>query len=108
MLLARADGEPAGVVALRELEPGICEMKRLFVRPAFRGLRTRDGHTLGRALVFGILSAARALGHRRMRLDTIGGQMEAAIRLYRSIGFVEIPAYYPSPVPGTVYLELLL
>lgn len=108
LLLARADGVPAGCVALRRLAPSICEMKRLYVPPAFRALRTADGLSLGRALTFAILERARALGYARLRLDTIAGKMDAAIRLYRALGFVEIPPYYPSPVPDTVYLELAL
>lgn len=108
LLLARADGAAAGTVALRQLEPGICEMKRLYVRPAYRGLRTADGLSIGRALTFGIVAEARALGYRRLRLDTISGKMGAAVSLYRSMGFVDIPPYYPSPVPDTAYMELVL
>jgi ribosomal protein S18 acetylase RimI-like enzyme len=108
LLLARADGAPAGTVALRQLAPEVCEMKRLYVRPAYRGLRTPEGLSIGRALAFGIVAKARALGYRRLRLDTIAGKMEAAVRLYRSMGFVDIPPYYPSPVPGTAYMELVL
>ena len=102
LLLARVDGEAAGVVALRRLEPGICEMKRLYVRPAF------TGRALGRALAEGIVQTARERGYRRLRLDTIGAKMQAAVKLYRSMGFVEIAPYYPSPVPDTVYMELIL
>jgi ribosomal protein S18 acetylase RimI-like enzyme len=108
LLLARADGEAAGAVALRQLEPGICEMKRLYVRPAFRHLRTSDGQSIGRALAQGIVAQARALHYRRLRLDTIAGKMAAAVKLYRSMGFVEIPPYYPSPIPDTAYMELVL
>jgi putative acetyltransferase len=108
LLLARADGAAAGAVALRPLEPGICEMKRLYVRPAFRGRRTEDGSSLGRALAEGIVAAARARGYRRLRLDTIPGKMAAAAGLYRSMGFVEIAPYSPSPIPDTAYMELVL
>ena len=108
LLLARVDGEPAGTVALRQLETGIGEMKRLYVRPFFRRERTEAGNSIGRELAFRIVEAARACGHRRLRLDTIGPQMEAAIKLYRTMGFTEIAPYYPSPVPGTVYMELVL
>lgn len=108
LVLARVDGEPAGTVALRQLEPGIGEMKRLYVRPGFRRERTETGSSIGRELAFRIVEAARACGHRRLRLDTIGPQMEPAIRLYRTMGFTEIAPYYPSPVPGTVYMELVL
>ncbi|WP_422000169.1 GNAT family N-acetyltransferase [Reyranella sp.] len=108
LLLARADGRAAGAVALRPLEPGICEMKRLYVRPDFRGLRGPDGLSLGRTLTHRIVEEARSRGYRSLRLDTIAGKMDAAIRVYRSMGFVDIPPYYPSPVPGTTYLELAL
>ncbi len=108
LLFARADGAPAGTVALRQLAPGSCEMKRLYVRPEYRGLRTREGLSIGRALTLAIVAEARVLGYRRLRLDTIAGKMDAALGLYRSMGFVEIPPYYPSPIPDTVYLELLL
>ncbi|QRN94691.1 GNAT family N-acetyltransferase [Archangium violaceum] len=108
LLLARVDGAAAGTVALRQLAPEICEMKRLYVRPAYRGLRTGEGLSIGRALAVAILAEARALGYRRLRLDTIAGKMDAAMRLYRSMGFVDIPPYYPSPIPDTAYLELVL
>lgn len=108
LLLARVDGAPAGTVALRQLEPGIGEMKRLYVRPDFRRERTEAGNSIGRELALRIVEAARDCGHRRLRLDTIGPQMEPAIRLYRTMGFTEIAPYYPSPVPGTVYMELVL
>jgi ribosomal protein S18 acetylase RimI-like enzyme len=108
LLLARADGLPVGAVAMRRIADGICEMKRLFVRPGLRGVRTADGRSIGRALAEGIVEEARAKGYRRMRLDTIGGKMQAAISLYRSMGFVNIPPYYTSPVPDTAYMELTL
>jgi putative acetyltransferase len=108
LLLARVDGEGAGTVALRQLEPGIGEMKRLYVRPSFRTQRMDDGSSIGRTLAHRIVEVARASGHRRLRLDTIGPKMEAAIKLYRTMGFTEIAPYYPSPVPGTVYMELVL
>lgn len=108
LLLARADETSAGCGALRPLGPGIAEMKRLYVRPAFRGLRTPDGLSIGRSLAHRLVDAARAGGYRRLRLDTIAGKMDAAATLYRSMGFVEIPPYYPSPVPGTAYMELAL
>jgi putative acetyltransferase len=106
--VAVADGVVVGAVGLRRLEPECCEMKRLYVRPECRALRTRDGASIGRALAGAIVDAGRELGYRRMRLDTIAGKMGAAIQLYRTMGFVEIPAYYASPVPGTVYFERLL
>ncbi|MGO8868705.1 MAG: GNAT family N-acetyltransferase [Alphaproteobacteria bacterium] len=102
LLLARAGAAVAGVVALRPLETSICEMKRLYVRPAFRGER------IGEALIDRVIAEARAIGYRAMRLDTIVGKMPAAVALYRARGFVDIPAYYASPIPGTAYMELRL
>lgn len=108
LLLARAGKEAAGTVALRPLDVEICEMKRLYVRPAFRASRLGDGRSIGRALAEGIVAAARVRGYRRLRLDTIGSKMQAAVKLYRSMGFVEIAPYYASPVPDTAYMELVL
>jgi ribosomal protein S18 acetylase RimI-like enzyme len=108
LLLARVDGEAAGAVALRQLEPDICEMKRLYVRPAHRAARTTEGQSIGRALAYGIVAQARALNYRCLRLDTIAGKMAAAVTLYRSMGFVDIPPYYPSPIPDTAFMELVL
>ena len=102
LLLARVGEEAAGVVALRALEAGICEMKRLFVRPAFRG------RGLGEALVEHVIAEARVIGYASMRLDTVAAKMPAAVALYRSTGFVDIPAYYASPIPGTAFMELRL
>src|SRR5690349_10930910 len=75
ILLARSGAEAAGCVGLRQLEPGICEMKRLYVRPAFRAVRMADGNSIGRALAFGIVALARERGYGRLRLDTIAGKM---------------------------------
>jgi putative acetyltransferase len=108
LLLATVDGEAAGTVALRKLDPGVCEMKRLYVRPAFRGRRMADGRSIGRALAEDIVAIGRDRGYQRLRLDTISGKMRQALTLYRSMGFVEIPPYYASPIPDTAYLELVL
>jgi len=108
LLLATVGGEPAGAVALRKLDATTCEMKRLYVKPAFRGRRTADGRSIGRALAEDIVAVGRHRGYRRLRLDTIGGKMLQALSLYRSMGFVEIPPYYASPIPDTAYMELVL
>ena len=101
LLLARSGSEPAGCVALRALEPGICEMKRLWVRSAFRGCG------LGELLARTVLQRAIKLGYESIRLDTLA-QMDRAQKLYRQLGFREIPAYYDNPLAGTLYLEKAL
>jgi putative acetyltransferase len=101
LLLVACDGRAAGMIALRPVEEnGVCEMKRLYVRPEFRG------QALGRALAEELITQARLIGYRRMRLDTIQGKMDRAIDLYRMLGFREIPPYYSSPVKETLFLEL--
>jgi putative acetyltransferase len=102
LLVARAAGDVVGCVALRPLEPWVCEMKRLWVEPGFAG------RGIGRALAEAIVEAARIIGYERMRLDTIPDRMPAAQHLYAALGFREIPAYYHNPLPGVVMLELTL
>jgi ribosomal protein S18 acetylase RimI-like enzyme len=101
ILLARDGDEVVGCVALRPLEDGVCEMKRLFVRPAGRGSGA------GRALVEAIVEEARRLGYRAMRLDTLP-TMDAAQALYCSFGFAETERYNDNPIPGVLFFELKL
>ncbi len=97
--LARVDGAVAGCVANRPLEPGSCEMKRLWVRDAYRGLG------LGWRLAVHSVEAARGAGHRRLRLDTLE-RLTAARHIYERLGFRETGAYYDNPLDDVVYLEL--
>lgn len=99
MLLAHHDQNPAGCVALHPLEERICEMKRLYVSPRYRG------SGIGRGLVMTLLIEAEKAGYRKMRLDSIPS-MKAAQDLYESIGFYEIPDYRNNPNPGTRYYEI--
>lgn len=99
LLLAFCDKQIAGCVAVRRLETGVCEMKRLFVKQRYRGLQ------VGKILIAEIVERARELGYERMRLDTLPS-MTKAQKLYSSFGFVKIPAYRYNPDPNTAFMQL--
>jgi ribosomal protein S18 acetylase RimI-like enzyme len=99
LYIALENGAAAGCVALRSMDNGVCEMKRLYVRPGHRRLG------LGSTLAQAAIRAAQDIGYSAMRLDTLR-TMHEAMALYRSLGFVEIPAYYPNPLTLAAYFEL--
>lgn len=99
LLIACAWEAAVGCVAVRKLDDGVCEMKRLFVRPAAKG------KGFGKKLAEEIIKTARELGYTLMRLDTLDTLSEA-MRLYESLGFQRIGPYYENPLPGVVYWEL--
>lgn len=99
LLLAESAGEAIGCVAMRMIGPGVCEMKRLYVRPGRRGAH------LGHALALAAIRAARDAGHATMRLDTLV-RLTEAMALYRSLGFRECAPYYDNPLGNVVYWEL--
>lgn len=101
LFLAFWNDEVAGCVALRRIDPNVCEMKRLYVRPAYRS------HGVGRALALRVIGEARQAGYRSMRLDSLPS-MKSALGLYRTLGFQNIPPYRDNPVEGTAFLELQL
>jgi len=100
LLLGLSNDQAAGCVALHRLEDGVCEMKRLYVRPQFRGTG------IGSQLVRRVIESAVAMGYKRMRLDTVADQMQDALRMYRRLGFLEIEPYRENPIPGALYMEL--
>ena len=102
LLLAEFEGQLAGCVALHKLESSICEMKRLYLRPQFRG------KGLGHVLADRIIAAARQIGYQRMRLDTVAPVMKDAVAMYRKIGFQDIAPYRANPIAGAMYMELQL
>jgi ribosomal protein S18 acetylase RimI-like enzyme len=101
LLLAEIEDGLAGCVAVRPLDCAICELKRLYVRPAYRGTG------LGRRLAEAALQAVREMGYTRIRLDTLP-EMQAAQRLYEDLGFRDIPAYYGEPMAGQRFMEAVL
>jgi putative acetyltransferase len=102
LYLAYDGDEPIGCIALREIEPGICEMKRLFLRESARGLG------LGVRLIEQVIADAREIGYAKMRLDTYPPKMGKAVSLYEAHGFHEIPPYYDNPHDGVLYMEKTL
>jgi ribosomal protein S18 acetylase RimI-like enzyme len=101
VLIARDGADAVGAVAYRMVEPGVCEMKRLYVRPAFRGTG------LGRELANELIADARLRGYRTMLLDTLAS-MASARALYRDLGFARVAPYYDNPLPGVMYMALEL
>ncbi len=99
LFLAQVEKQFAGCVALRQIDDGICEMKRLFVRDIFRGLN------LGKILIEKLVGEARLIGYEKMRLDTLPDRMPQAVKLYKTLGFYEISPYYRNPHYETLFLE---
>jgi len=99
LFFAEFEGRPAGCVGIRPSSDGVCEMKRLYVEPELRG------NGIGRQLALAAIKAAKALGYRKVMMDTLPA-MRIAVKLYRELGFKEAPAYYPTPVEGALFLAL--
>lgn len=102
LLLAYSDDDLAGCIALRKLEEGVCEMKRLYVRDGFRGQK------IGVRLIEKLIEEAHQIGYKKMRLDTFPPKMGQAVKLYESRGFSPIPPYYNNPHDGVLFMELAL
>lgn len=102
LYLARIDGETVGCIALRKLEDGVCEMKRLYLRELARG------KGVGMKLIELIISDAREIGYTKMRLDTFPPKMGKAVSLYESHGFYTIEPYYENPHGDTLFMEKML
>ncbi|QYO67841.1 GNAT family N-acetyltransferase [Leptolyngbya sp. 7M] len=102
LFVAFVNETPVGCIALRKLEEGICEMKRLYLNESARGLG------IGRSLIEKLITVAREIGYKRMRLDTFPPKMGKAVSLYEAYGFRPIPSYYDNPHDGVLYMELEL
>jgi putative acetyltransferase len=100
LLIAEFNGQLAGCGALHPLDRNICEMKRLYIRPQFRGKK------IGKILAEYLIAEAKRIAYQRMRLDTVAPAMAHAVSLYRQLGFQEIPAYRTNPIEGALYMEL--
>lgn len=98
LYLAYCNGEPAGCISLRKIDESRCEMKRLYVRPQFRGKH------IGKALACRIIADAGEIGYASMLLDTLPF-LQSAVRLYRELGFYEIPGYNDSPMENSIYMR---
>lgn len=101
LYIALCDGAPAGCIALRRIDSGCCELKRLYVRPGFRGMH------IGAMLSERLIEDARSIGYSRMRLDTLPS-LRDAVKLYRRLGFTETDKYNDSPMDDSVFMELIL
>jgi GNAT superfamily N-acetyltransferase len=102
LYLARIQGSIAGCIALRKLDEGICEVKRLYLRESARG------QGIGLALIEKLIDDARAIGYARMRLDTHPPKMGKAVSIYEAHGFYEIPPYYDNPHSSVLFMEKIL
>ena len=102
LFLAVADNDVMCCVALRKIGDGVGEMKRLYVRPEFRG------RGLGRTLTEKLIAEAKQIGYARLRMDTLPGKMDQAIAMYGSFGFREIAPYYKNPIADATFMELML
>lgn len=102
LFLISQENQSAGCIALRKIEDGVCEMKRLFVREDFRGLG------FGKVLIEKLIEEARSIGYRKMRLDTLVDKMPEAVKLYEHYGFRKIAPYYENPYKETLFMELNL
>jgi len=99
LFIGLVDDEPVACGAVRPLEAGICEMKRIFIRPEWRG------YGYGRRMTERLVEFGRISGYERMRLDTLA-RLTPAVQLYRTLGFTEIPPYYDIDIPDVVFFEL--